>query len=98
MPYVFIGDDAFPLMENLMKLYSQRKITVEQKIFNYRLCRARRVVEIVFSILATRFRLFLKPISIDIDKINTVVLACCVLHNFLGSVSKNLCDRNVCRS
>jgi hypothetical protein len=88
MPYVFIGDEAFLLMKNLIKPYSQRKITVEEKIFNYRLCRARSVVENAFGILATRFRLFLKPISIDIDKIDTVVLAYCVLHNFLGSVFK----------
>lgn len=27
--YVFIGDKAFPLMENLMKPYSQRKIALK---------------------------------------------------------------------
>lgn len=88
MPYVFIGDEAFPLMENLMKPYAQRNINVEQKIFNYRLCRARRVVENAFGIMATRFRLFLRPIAFDVDKIDTVVLACCALHNFLRKMSK----------
>lgn len=88
MPYVFIGDEAFPLMKNLMKPYAQRNINIEQKIFNYRLCRARRVVENAFGIMATRFSLFLRSIAIDIDKIDTVVLACCALHNFLRKMSK----------
>nr|CAI5839389.1 unnamed protein product [Callosobruchus analis] len=69
-PYVFIGDEAFPLMENLMKP------------------RARRVVENVFGILASRFRIFLQPIAIDIESIDAVVLACCALHNFLRKRSK----------
>lgn len=58
LPYVFIGDEAFPLMNNLMKPYPQRGINHDQRIFNYRLCRARRVVENVFGILASRFRVF----------------------------------------
>nr|CAI5858209.1 unnamed protein product [Callosobruchus analis] len=87
-PYVFIGDEAFPLMENLMKPYLQKGISHEEKIFNYRLCRARRVVENVFGILASRFRIFLQPIAIHIESIDAVVLACCTLHNFLRKRSK----------
>nr|CAI5839392.1 unnamed protein product [Callosobruchus analis] len=82
------GDEAFPLMENLMKPYQQKGISHEEKIFNYRLCRARRVVENVFGILASRFRIFLQPIAIDIESIDAVVLACCALHNFLRKRSK----------
>nr|CAI5858211.1 unnamed protein product [Callosobruchus analis] len=82
------GDEAFPLMENLMKPYLQKGISHEEKIFNYRLCRARRVVENVFGILASRFRIFLQPIAIHIESIDAVVLACCTLHNFLRKRSK----------
>lgn len=89
VPYVFIGDEAFPLMENLMKPYSQKNISYDEKIFNYRLCRARRVVENVFGILATRFRIFLQPINISPDKIDIIILACCALHNFLRNTSKS---------
>jgi hypothetical protein len=67
LPYVFIGDEAFPLMENVMKQYSQKNITHDERIFNYRLSRARRVVKNVFGILASRFRILLQPIAIDVD-------------------------------
>jgi hypothetical protein len=87
VPYVFIGDEAFPLMENLMKPYSQRNITHDEKMFNYRLSRARRVVENAFGILASRFRVFLTPISINVSNVDAVVLACCALHNFLRKIS-----------
>lgn len=88
VPYVFIGDEAFPLMDNLLKPFPQRGITHDERIFNYRLCRARRVVENVFGILTSRFRIFLQPIATSVEKIDDIVLACCALHNFLRKISK----------
>ena len=39
-PYYFIGDDAFGLREHLLKPYSLRGLTRDERIFNYRLSRA----------------------------------------------------------
>lgn len=44
MPYFIIGDDAFPLRTWLMKPFARRNLTNDERIFNYRLCRARRIV------------------------------------------------------
>ena len=42
MPYFIIGDDAFALKRWMMKPFSLKNMTRHQRIFNYRLSRARR--------------------------------------------------------
>lgn len=84
LPYVFVADDAFPLRPDMLKPYRQADLTSdEKKIFNYRLSRARRIVENAFGILASRFRIYHTQINLKLDNIEKVVMATCVLHNFL---------------
>jgi len=68
-PYHFVADDALPLRDIIMKPYSGRNLTSEQNIFNYRLSRARRVVENAFGILANRFRIFLSTVHLEPAKV-----------------------------
>jgi len=82
-PFVIVADDAFALRKYVMKPYSQKNLSREQRIFNYRLSRARRVVENAFGIMASRFRILLKAINLSPEKVQTVVMAICCLHNFL---------------
>ncbi|XP_037818972.1 putative nuclease HARBI1 [Lucilia sericata] len=82
VPYVFVSDDAFRLSSRILKPYSQRQ-KKENKIFNYRLSRARRVAENAFGILANRFQIFFKEINLPVEKVEIVTLACCALHNFI---------------
>lgn len=85
VPYVVVGDDAFALKSYLMKPYPFRNQPGINRIYNYRLSRARRIVENVFGLIATRFRILRKPIPLAPEKVTTVVTTICILHNFLMS-------------
>lgn len=81
---VFVGDDAFPLRTNLMKPYPRSApLSLQQRIFNYRLSRARRISENAFGILVTRFRIFEKPIPVKVETTECIIKATCALHNWL---------------
>lgn len=54
-----------------------------RKIFNYRLSRARRIIENVFGVLVARFRIFHTAINLTPKHIDSIVMVCCVVHNFL---------------
>ena len=85
-PFVFVGDDAFPLGQHMMKPFRFRDVSQSEseRIFSYRLSRARRVVENAFGIMTSRFRVLLSPIALrDTENIKKVVLACLALHNML---------------
>ncbi|XP_069615894.1 uncharacterized protein [Ranitomeya imitator] len=85
MPYVCVSDEAFQLSPHLLKPYSSRILTRTKKVFNYRLTRARRVVECVFGILTAKWRILLTAITLHIRTVDEVVKACVVLHNYVLS-------------
>ncbi|XP_008189766.1 uncharacterized protein LOC103311814 [Acyrthosiphon pisum] len=70
---VIIGDYAFPLRTNLLKPYRKTGLNNSEIIFNYRLSRARRVVENLFGILVWWFRIFSKPIDLKSKTIDKAV-------------------------
>ncbi|XP_031637791.1 uncharacterized protein LOC116350190, partial [Contarinia nasturtii] len=84
-PYVIVADDAFALKSYIMKPFNFRNQDKSQQVFNYRLSRARRMVESAFGIMAARFRLLRTNIEISENNVKLCVLAICVLHNFLVS-------------
>ena len=82
LPYVLVAADAFPMTNYMLKPYPFRNQNNEQRIFSYRLSRARRV-ENAFGILASKFRVLYKPINLHQNKVEKIVLACVALHNML---------------
>ena len=83
LPYVIVCDDAFAMKPNLLKPFPDRNLTLEKRIFNYRLSRARRTVENAFGILANRWRILLSTIPLSVKKVETITYACILLHNYL---------------
>ncbi|XP_062592427.1 putative nuclease HARBI1 [Saccostrea cucullata] len=95
IPYFIVGDDAFPLRTWLMKPFARRTLTNEERIFNYRLSRARRVVENAFGILANRWQCLLAPMHQEPETVSSMVLACCCLHNLMRMRFPNLQNENL---
>lgn len=83
LDFVFIGDEAFALRTDFLKPFPQRGLTYDERIFNYRLCRARRVVENAFGVLASKFRIYHTTITLSPNKVECIVSATVVLHNLL---------------
>jgi len=88
-PFVVLADDAFPLSHAILKPYSLQGLTPEERVFNYRLSRGRRMVESSFGILATRFRIFLTTIALPPKTVIELTNAAIVLHNVLVQKRKS---------
>ena len=78
-----VGDSAFPLKTYMLRPYPGKYLEDNKRIFNYRLSRARRVIENAFGILATKFRIFRRAIIAKPEKVTRITQAACALHNYL---------------
>lgn len=93
IPYFFVADDAFPLDNHIQKPYKPSSkstaLAVEERIFNYRLSRARRTVENAFGILCCRWMCLAGTMLLKPDRAQKIITACCMLHNFLMSIGRD---------
>ncbi|KAL7396160.1 hypothetical protein ABVT39_001263 [Epinephelus coioides] len=87
---VFVADEAFPLQRHLMRLFSRESLTTaESRVFNYRLSRARLVVENAFGIFSSQWRMYRHVIEVHPEVADICVKATCVLHNYIQSMALN---------
>ena len=82
LPFVIVGDKAFPLKQNMLRPYPGKNLPEPQAVFNYRLSRARWIIENSFGILA-KWRLFRRPIIAEPTKVVSYTKAAIALHNYL---------------
>jgi hypothetical protein len=83
VPYVFIGDEAYPLLDNLLKPYSGENLDPDTVYFNRRPSRARKTIECAFGILYSKWCIFSKAIETTEKTADKIVKAACVLQNVI---------------
>lgn len=77
IPVPYVLDDDFALSRNTLKPFPRiLEVSSPKRILNNRFCRTRRIVENEFEILASKFRIFCKPIALQPDKTESVTLEC----------------------
>ena len=83
IPFHLVADDAFAMRSWLMKPYSHYTQAQHERIYNYWLSRARRVVENAFGLMQARLRVF-ATIMLQLPKnAKTITMCGCVLHNLI---------------
>ncbi|WAR21006.1 hypothetical protein MAR_014980 [Mya arenaria] len=83
-------NDAFPLRQYMLKPYPHRHLARDERFFNYRCSRARRVVENAFGILANRFRRLLTTLEMRPSTVTKTVMVCMTLHNLMRTRYPNI--------
>nr|CAH7763600.1 unnamed protein product [Callosobruchus chinensis] len=83
MPHVIIADEAYPLMRNLVKLYSKQELNEVKEYFNKRLSRARQTVECAFGIIRSKWQILDKPILTSAEHADKIIKTVCLLHNII---------------
>lgn len=84
VPFYILGDKAFQLNEYTIRPYDgTRERGSNERIFNYRLSRARRVVENAFGVLSSVYRVLRKPMLLEPETATKVVLTTVHLYNYL---------------
>lgn len=95
LPFAFVADDAFPLVDRIMKPFTPprgRQLIDNEKIFNYRLSRSRRVVENAFGILTTKFICLSRTLLCSPEHAQKITSTCYILHNyFLKNIRSSYC-------
>ncbi|KYN12356.1 hypothetical protein ALC57_15470 [Trachymyrmex cornetzi] len=92
-PYMFVGDEAFPLTTYLMRPYSCKTrggLTEEMRIFNYRLSRSRRTIENTFGILTACWQILRKPLCMSVENSEMLIKALVCLHNFIMTCEEKI--------
>lgn len=89
MPYYIVADSIFALHTNLMKPFAESEnLDDKQRIYNYRISRARINIECAFGILTKRWAILGKAMGYNLSTCELICTALLLLHNFI--ITENL--------
>ena len=66
-----------------MRPYPSLNADEEERVYNYRHSRERRVIKNAFGFLTSCWRIFQKPIRVTASNVEKYTMACLALHNYL---------------
>ncbi|KAF0758029.1 protein ALP1-like, partial [Aphis craccivora] len=91
LPEPTVGDEAFPLLVNILRPYPGKQLVnnIKKKVFNYRLSRARRTIENTYGIACSKWRILNKAIKTNVEITIIITKAVCILHNVVLTHSKH---------
>jgi hypothetical protein len=100
IPAFILGDSAYRNSRHLVTTFKVTECNADRSIrhLNYRLSKARYVVENVFGLLKGRFQVFEKPLRCAIGDVPFAVhliSSICVLHNFLLDAQDQFAEEEV---
>ena len=79
-----VGDNAYVLSEHMLIPYSgSQRDDPAKSTYNYFLSQLRIRVEQTFARFTGKFRIFKKPLDVNLKNATKIILACARLHNFI---------------
>ena len=97
----YLGDAGFMLKPQILtpyrgvryhlKEYSRRGLQDSRELFNHRHSLLRNVIERIFGVMKKRFPIIARGTEPHYDwhTMTNIILACCILHNFLRGVDSD---------
>ncbi|XP_052725419.1 protein ALP1-like [Vigna angularis] len=100
-PKIYLGDAGFMLKSTVMtpyrgvryhlKEFSRRGPQNARELFNHRHSSLRNVIERTFGVLKKRFSIIASGTEphYELETMTDIILACCILHNFIRGVDRD---------
>lgn len=74
------GDEAFLLCPEFLKPYLRENLTQHSRALNYQLSRAQCVIENIFGVMTTKFKILQTDINLEVRNTQLIVMTCCMLY------------------
>lgn len=91
VPHFFIGDGIFGLKKYLLVPYSRSiNMPYYEKVFNYRLSRARRQIECAFGTMVSKWKILEQPLDFKLETSELIIMSLICIHNFVITMELKL--------